>query len=182
MSSFTFDSIGLNNFGAITLSISTDNKYLAYPSTRTEGIVVYDIQNQTTIKNIVTNPLKGTTLALFSPQSHYLAGMFQGSTYMFSTDILTDIIKKDDGTPMMSIIPNPGSSKINLDFSIQKPGMVKITITNLNGTIIKDLGEKYYEQGNHAVQFDAGSFTPGTYFIKMESADGVLVNKIIIKK
>jgi hypothetical protein len=78
--------------------------------------------------------------------------------------------------------PNPFNPVTQINYSIAKEGLVKITIFDLLGREVKTLINEYKSPGYYAVDFDGTSLSSGMYFYRMESGNfNDVKNMILIK-
>jgi hypothetical protein len=78
--------------------------------------------------------------------------------------------------------PNPFNPVTQINYSIAKEGLVKITIFDLLGREVKTLINEYKSPGYYAVDFDGTSLSSGMYFYRMESGNFNDVKKMILIK
>ena len=74
--------------------------------------------------------------------------------------------------------PNPFNPSTNLDFSLNKPSRVKLTIYNVLGEEVTTLLNGYLEKGNYHITFDAGSLTSGIYLYELQTDKNKIVKKM----
>ena len=164
------------------ISISSDNKYMAIAySINSLGIEVYDIQNKTLLKTILSQPiLVYAKLALFSPQNNYLAG-YIGYTYMFSTEMLTDVVKKDDDPQVLQLYPNPSGNTVNFGINLPNAEKLTIKICDENGNDVKQLEDREFNTGNYIYNLSTQNLPSGMYIISLKSSKNIYTQKFIVK-
>ncbi|HRH09927.1 MAG TPA: S8 family serine peptidase [Bacteroidia bacterium] len=74
-----------------------------------------------------------------------------------------------------SIVPNPFSSEINIQFAENKDSF-SISVISMLGSVVK---ENHYNENNQNVKLNLEDLSPGVYFIKVASGRGSDVKKII---
>ena len=156
--------------------ISKDEKYLII--SLNESMEVWNLENKTKIYTYPLGPYYSVSL---SNNNKYLCGE-SGFLDMYSTPWFSSNVKEEGGINALLTYPNPCDSKINLDFNLTKPGITKIQITDLVGNTIKQIEDKYLNEGNHSIPLNTESLLPGVYFIRLESGASKSINKIIINK
>ena len=72
--------------------------------------------------------------------------------------------------------PNPFNPSTTIEYSIAKPGYVKIVIYNLLGQKVKTLVDEHKIIGSYSVSFNAKNLTSGVYFYSIQ-ADGFIQSK-----
>jgi hypothetical protein len=78
--------------------------------------------------------------------------------------------------------PNPFNPSTEIRYSISQPGMVKITVYNTLGQIVKTLENSYKNSGAHTISFNASDIGSGVYYYKVESGSFRAVKKMMVLK
>lgn len=81
--------------------------------------------------------------------------------------------------------PNPVDNFTEIDFTINQPLNLTLTVYNLIGEPVKVIARDYFSQGTHRVTWDAcdekGSLVPnGVYFYRLESNKGIAIKQLIV--
>ena len=79
----------------------------------------------------------------------------------------------------LHIYPNPVTDACNVNFTLIKPGRVKLTLLSMQGQLLNTLIDGNLEQGSHWLHFKIGTQAPGLYQIMLQSNEGRVVRKII---
>jgi len=81
----------------------------------------------------------------------------------------------------INVYPTPSTGIINLSLKLSTPENVNITIHTLNGEQlgIRELG---FIEGDYSRQLDMINFTNGTYYLKFNVGEAVVVKKVIISR
>ena len=66
-----------------------------------------------------------------------------------------------------SIVPNPASERIQVNYSLNKRSAVKIEILDLLGANVMTEYSDTEDQGHHTKAFDLSSLATGSYFIRV---------------
>ncbi len=88
-----------------------------------------------------------------------------------------------DFTRGMTLNPNyPNPFRGNTTFSYHLPlaSNVSLTVTDLNGRVIRHLAGGYHPAGDHRVSWDAQGVAPGIYFYRLVSASETCSGKCIV--
>jgi len=81
---------------------------------------------------------------------------------------------------LLSSYPNPFNPKATVDFSIAEGGKVKVSLLDLMGRQVAIIAQGNYEAGSHTLTLDASNLKAGTYFLRLESSQGGLVQKVTL--
>ncbi len=79
----------------------------------------------------------------------------------------------------LHIYPNPVTDACNVNFTLIKPGRVKLTLMSMQGQLLNTLIDSNLEQGSHWLRFKIGTQALGLYQIMLQSNEGRVVRKII---
>ena len=78
--------------------------------------------------------------------------------------------------------PNPFNPVTNIKFDIPRSAFVKISIIDLFGKEIEVLMNKKINTGIYEIKWNGTKFSSGIYFIRLESNNLKITNKIILLK
>jgi len=82
----------------------------------------------------------------------------------------------EDETAFISSIsnfPNPFSASTNISFTLTQNSPVNISVYNVAGQLVSNLADnQIFNEGSHSLQWDAQSFSPGVYFVRL-NANGI---------
>ena len=81
----------------------------------------------------------------------------------------------------MSVFPNPAYQNNQIDFHLEESGMVKISILNKNGELIRSVLNSRLEAGEHSQMIDLTDLEPGLYFYQIETPEGSTSKKILVE-
>lgn len=90
-----------------------------------------------------------------------------------------------EGFKLLSNFPNPFNPETNIEFSIQKPANIKISVFNIKGQHIKTLINKNFQSGLHRITWNGTNSSncrvvSGIYFYQMTTEDGFSQTKKMI--
>ena len=74
--------------------------------------------------------------------------------------------------------PNPFNSQTTIQYSLDKPGIARLTLHDQQGKLVKVLRKEQHVSGIHELGIDLNGLS-GMFFIRLESNDGVFVRKIV---
>jgi len=79
----------------------------------------------------------------------------------------------------ISIYPNPFDSSCHIEFNIERPDKVQITVRNLEGNLIDTLINARLQQGMHTVTWQADANSPGIFLINLQTGNRQVWNKVV---
>ncbi len=124
---------------------------------------------------LITNNRAGSITLLKNNNSFFYASDVYAGV-VTGLDKIVSSVKIEKNTEM--VYPNPTTREINLSKLEFKSGNLKIIIADINGKEIKLLFNGYYEQQN--LVFNIGDLSNGTYLLKIQNANEVKTQKIIV--
>jgi photosystem II stability/assembly factor-like uncharacterized protein len=78
--------------------------------------------------------------------------------------------------------PNPFNSMTSIEYTIQKPGEVKVAVYDLLGRHVTTLYNGLRTPGTHQAQFDASDLASGSYFLRLEADEQTVNRKLTLVK
>jgi photosystem II stability/assembly factor-like uncharacterized protein len=78
--------------------------------------------------------------------------------------------------------PNPFNPTTTIQYAIPKDEFVKLTVYDVTGKIVKELVNGYKTAGRYSVEFNASSYSSGTYYYKIEGGKYKNILKMMIVK
>ncbi|MDP8238922.1 MAG: T9SS type A sorting domain-containing protein [Candidatus Hatepunaea meridiana] len=81
---------------------------------------------------------------------------------------------------IVSAYPNPFNSAIRIGFNLKSAQEVVLQALDIQGRVIADINQGYYQAGQHQVSWDAQSFQSGLYFIRLKASDQVFTQKVML--
>lgn len=78
----------------------------------------------------------------------------------------------------VNIFPNPASDYINVELSLNNPQTISTFLTDVTGKILVRKSYDNFVQGT--VRFEVSQYPAGTYFVRLDSEQGVKVKKIVV--
>ncbi len=76
--------------------------------------------------------------------------------------------------------PNPFNSNTNIEYSLESPGQVNITLFNLLGETVGEILNEFKSKGNYKIVFNAKSLASGIYFYQMRTGGFTQIKKMIL--
>jgi hypothetical protein len=101
-----------------------------------------------------------------------------------------DDIADPDAAPSVSVrldgaYPNPFNPQTNVKFSLARAQNVRLAVFDMTGRLVNELADRQFTAGDHSVRWSGtnalGQSVPsGTYLLRLESADGVRSDKMML--
>jgi hypothetical protein len=114
------------------------------------------------------------------------SGHGDGDVYAFvSTEktngVAQPVVIHSSNDWLSSPYPNPSNGKaISLQYYIPHASQISFDLFDGAGRGVKHLADRSSDEGSYSVQFDMGTITAGTYFIRMKTNEGEVTQKLII--
>jgi hypothetical protein len=86
----------------------------------------------------------------------------------------------DEGS--MRVFPNPAKDMIRVDFSMKTAADVQITVTNVLGQIVRDMGSVAFNAGNNNKTIETANLASGIYVINLRTAEGSVARTFSVKQ
>jgi len=159
--------------------------------TTSKNIVLSDGSNETVIK--VYNST-GIDLGVVSVGTEYA---FTGVGSKFNTEHQLLVAYQTDISDEVSICdrdmlpasfalnpayPNPFNPATTIEYSLDQAGSYELSVYNLTGQRVAVLAGGYAEPGYYKQTWNAGTFTSGIYFIRLEAAGRLATRKVVLIK
>ena len=103
-------------------------------------------------------------------------------TILISTSLDIDNILLAEDYELKNAYPNPFNPITTISFSIPQSELVSINIYDINGYLVQNVKEGYYGAGNYSESIDGSSLTSGAYFIRLETDDYSITEKLMLVK
>ena len=81
-----------------------------------------------------------------------------------------------------NVYPNPFNPQLNIDYQVQNLGNISIEIHDINGKLVDEIFNGTRSPGHFSMNWDAGQYTSGLYFIHLRSRNQVQVQKALLLK
>jgi len=81
----------------------------------------------------------------------------------------------------LTVFPNPSSASNQLRYTVEKNGLVTITLLNSEGVTLKTLSSQKQQKGDYTESFDLQGLEPGTYYYKVELPGERVVKRFVIE-
>ena len=98
---------------------------------------------------------------------------FADSPYLINIDPI------DKGKNSFSVYPNPFSEFLDITCQFTYPSPIKIDILDIRGETLFLLKEEKQQRGIISYQFNLSEYPSGIYFIKLDTNQGIITEKLI---
>jgi len=80
------------------------------------------------------------------------------------------------------VYPNPFNPVATIDYSIEKPGMVRVVIYDMQGRVVEVLEDQWKDVGHYKLNWDAQNQSSGMYMVRLTSGDFEQNRKLVLMK
>ncbi len=77
--------------------------------------------------------------------------------------------------------PNPFTSITSIRFDLPRTQHARLSLLDMSGRELKVLTDKVGEAGSHVITLDATSFVRQTYLIRLQTDNGIITRKIVVR-
>ena len=78
--------------------------------------------------------------------------------------------------------PNPYKNKTTIKYCVPDKTLIKLTVLDLDMTIIKELENEEKEAGTYEVEFIGAEISSGVYFYRLRAKGFVDIKKMVLVK
>ncbi|MFN8358829.1 MAG: T9SS type A sorting domain-containing protein [Candidatus Kapaibacterium sp.] len=83
-------------------------------------------------------------------------------------------------TPALQLFPNPMVDFCSIDFTLARPSIVRIDITDMSGSVVAPLFNGQLNQGKNMLTFNRKALSSGVYMVTITARDTVIISKKLI--
>lgn len=80
----------------------------------------------------------------------------------------------------LHIYPNPAKSDVVIEYKLTTSTHVILAIQDITGNSVSKLVNEFQETGNHKVNHDVSSLTPGVYYYQLKTIEGTKFTRFVI--
>ena len=77
------------------------------------------------------------------------------------------------------VFPNPFTEQLEIEFWLEKPGLISVTVYNIMGQLVAKPAVKQFQPGSNRLQLDGSNLPPGLYFLRLQADAKSITQKII---
>jgi hypothetical protein len=113
------------------------------------------------------------------------------SKYLNGSPMIDDEASVITNTPVfatnqfnLEVYPNPTSSSVNIDFSLENDEKVEISLYDMNGRLLSTLVNEFLPEGYHhqSIQLNNMNLKTGIYLISFKTKDNLVIKKLIYQQ
>jgi hypothetical protein len=176
------------NICELTLAFTRGTSYsrLLLTGTNTIAVEVHTanaLNDTSTFDSYLYNSLSGTYFYSLGSDWYYYAG---GSAPSEQAKTITGVKQEAALVPekmdLLPNYPNPFNPSTTIQYQLSSRGMVTLKVYNILGKEVTTLVNEQKPAGSYAVQWNAGKFASGIYFITLRAANFMKTTKMVLLK
>ncbi len=106
-----------------------------------------------------------------------------GICYFDRSDVaVAETPVKSPSSFYVKVTPNIVRNKATLSYAITKPGNVHLSVYNAAGRLVNTVVDGYRRAGSYTSELSTNFITPGVYFLKVSTPDGIFTKRLTIVK
>jgi hypothetical protein len=82
----------------------------------------------------------------------------------------------------LSVWPNPGNATFEIRFELPRTTDVRLAVFDVNGRLVETLAEERLSAGLHTRTWQAAAHSSGTYFVRLNTGDTAITEKVLLLK
>lgn len=99
------------------------------------------------------------------------------------TPLGVGIAESVSGDLSVKCFPNPFSTETTIDYTLENPSTVSISVYDLQGNLVKTLVDSEESYGNNSITWSATSdIAPGAYYVSIKTGTNSIVKKVLLTK
>ena len=80
----------------------------------------------------------------------------------------------------MHVYPNPFENNLNIEYELEKPANVRLTVHDIYNRMINVLTDQHQEAGNYLIRWDSNLPPSGIYYIRLQIDTKTAIKKVIL--
>jgi len=138
--------------------------------------------------NAIDSGTQYTTVSFLSPTVGWAGGFNQDATtggiFKFNGNLSVGINETAKPTSLVlnQNYPNPFNPNTTISLNLPQNDLVKLTVFNSKGEVVKVLANKNLNAGSHQFVFNAAGLNSGVYFYRVETSLGSQTKKMMMIK
>jgi PKD repeat protein len=90
-------------------------------------------------------------------------------------------INEASSVSYFDLFPNPSQDNTNLQLSLKENEKIKVTLTDLNGRVVKEVANEQMSAGDHTVSFSTAELASGMYLVTVNDGTMTQVKKLAVQ-
>jgi len=82
----------------------------------------------------------------------------------------------------ITVFPNPFTDALNIRYRIENPGVIEITLYDLQGKLITTLVRSYKETGQYTLIWDGSNLPRGTYLLRTRFKQQIISQNLVVRQ
>jgi hypothetical protein len=113
----------------------------------------------------------------------FTGGNYGNEFYLDDVNITGTNVGVNEYSNLVSfdLFPNPAQENTTVQFSLNQKEQVKITLTDIDGRLIKEITNEALNEGEHSIAISTAELAAGMYFIMIDDNTGRSVRKLSVK-
>jgi len=157
------------------IAFSNDNTHLGVAFQNQAILNIYNIPAGEIVKNLL-----GTSYGTLSYSYDDKYIISHASRYLILLSNNATSVTSGNNSDLNILYPNPTNNTINIRFSLQFSGLVRISLYDEMGKLAKNLFTGHLDNGEQNVKAEVGNLKSGVYFVKVSSLQTEITFKLII--
>jgi hypothetical protein len=87
-----------------------------------------------------------------------------------------------DRSAALRVFPNPAFDDVEVDLSTDRPGWMKVDLTDVQGRRVGTLFEGWATQGRHRFRWSGDRLPGGLYIVRVTTASGTMARKLLVTR
>jgi hypothetical protein len=162
------------------VELKPGNRYLLLASYEGANNVIFHSMS-TAIPS--ANFFKISTVVWNSGQTTWFLGGFTGGPQA-QMRMTIDLFNTADVKPLpdnaLKYFPNPATSKLNVQLSLEEPTLANVTLADLNGRVI--LIDEIQNAYQNNLEYNVSDLPAGTYLVRVATKNGTSTKKFVVVK
>ncbi len=112
----------------------------------------------------------------------WTGGQYGNQFYLDDVNITGNVVGINETSTVsyFDLFPNPAQESSSIKFAVKEAEQVKITLTDLNGRVVKEISDETYGQGDHVVNFSTAELASGMYLVTVDNGTAKHVKKLAV--
>lgn len=80
------------------------------------------------------------------------------------------------------VFPNPAAARNTVSYKLKEAGHFRVELRDKDGLVLNVISNQYRQAGDYQEEVDLSDYAPGTYYLSIVGAEGVISKKVVIAK